>query len=291
MAGTLWIPGAERLTPSSPGGTISSTAPPRVVWHTTEADPGTAAVWDAMIRVLTGKSAEPQVLYDPLTDRLGQFMPLSVSGRALKNDGATRTNRVGSACIQIEVIGRSAKPFTGYWKPGPKFRALMAAIRSWGIKDSWPAGRPPVFVASPPHNVPENARSRTIWLNKGGHYGHSQIPGNSHGDPGGIDIVKLFAAGGTTAPVPPKETFTVSQYDDLLQQIKNEGASTRQEVRRQAIWTTRYGVQTEDEKAQADHAFDAAIQAGKTLAEALAAAQAVLKPIDADLEKRAKENG
>jgi hypothetical protein len=287
MASTIWIPGAERLTPSSPGGTITSKAPPRVVWHTTEADPGTSSVWSAMVGVLRNKSAEPQVLYDPLTDRLGQFLPLNVGGRALRNDGATLTNRVGRACIQIEVIGRSAKPFTDYWRPGKNFRAFMAAVRSWGIKDVWPAGPPPRFIASPPHNVPESPRSRTIWLNRGGHYGHSHIPGNDHGDPGGISTTALFAAGGTT----PKELFTVGQYENLMQQIKNEGAATRQEVRRQAIWSLRYGVQTEDERARADKAFDDAIEAGKTLAEAIAAVAAVMKPVDADLEYRARRNG
>ncbi|GAA0622962.1 hypothetical protein HPO96_27955 [Kribbella sandramycini] len=287
MAGTIWIPGAERLKPSAPGGTITSNAPPRVVWHTTEADPGTSSVWAAMIRVLTNKSAEPQILYDPLTDRLGQFLPLNVGGRALRNDGSTMTNRVGKVCIQVEVIGRAAKPFTGYWKPGKNFRAMMTAIRSWGIKDSWPAGPPPRFVASPPHNVPESPRSRTIWLNRGGHYGHSHIPGNDHGDPGAISVTALFAASGA----PPKELFTVGQYENLMQQIKNEGAATRQEVRRQAIWALRYGVQTEDERAQANRAFDDAIDAGKSLKEALAAAARVLQPIADDLERAARKNG
>lgn len=207
--GTLWVPGAERLKPSAAGGTITSTAPPRVVWHTTEAPSGS---FNSMVRVLTNKSAEPQLLWDPVTDRLGQFFPLNQSGRALKNDGTTRTNRVGRVCIQIEVIAYSSKPFTDYWKPGPNFRNLMAAIRSWGIGDVWPSGPPPKFVAvgTGGYNSPEDERSRAIWTTKGGHYGHSQIPGNDHGDPGGISTAKLFAAGkptssGTT-PDPPKET-------------------------------------------------------------------------------------
>lgn len=206
--GTLWIPGAERLHCSSPGGTITSTAPPHAVWHTTEADPGTSNVWTAMIRVLNNKGAEPQVLYDPVTDRLGQFMPLNVAGRALRNDGTTRTNRVGKVCIQIEVIGRSAKPFTDTWKPGLNFRALMAAIRSWDIPDIWPAGPPPKFVqvGTGGYNVPENSRSRTTWTTKGGHFSHSQIPGNDHGDPGGISISALFAAAPKTTPKPTTDT-------------------------------------------------------------------------------------
>lgn len=286
---TLWIPGAEHLPTSSLGGDITSDAPARAVWHTVEAKSGSDSAWTGAIRTLNAKEAEPHLLYDPIDDRLGQFLALNTSARALKNDGGTRTNRVGKACIQIEVVARSNEPFTGYWSPGPRFRALMAALRSWGIPDTWPAGQPPVFVAIPPHNVPESPRPRSVWLGRGGHYGHSQIPGNDHGDPGGIDIRALFAA--ATTPPPTQELFTVGQYENLMQQIKNEGAATRQEVRRQAIWSLRYGVQTEDERARADAAFDAAIADGKTLAEAIAAVSAVMKPIDDDLAKRASDNG
>lgn len=204
--GTIWIPGAERITPSLPGGVITSTAPPRVVWHSTQNPSGDPRQWSNVIGTLRDKSAEPQVLYDPVSDRLGQFIPLDLSGRALRNDGTTKTNRVGQVCIQVEVIAYAEKPFTNYWKPGPNFRALMAAIRSWGIPDVWPSGPPPKFIADPPHNVPEDERSRTIWLSKAGHYAHSQIPGNDHGDPGAITTTALFAA----APTPPKGTTTVT---------------------------------------------------------------------------------
>ncbi|MFI1408718.1 hypothetical protein ACH4Y0_02075 [Streptomyces sp. NPDC020707] len=50
------------------------------------------------------------------------------------------TNRVGKVCIQIEVLARAGTPFTGYWKPGPNFRKLMAAIRSYGVPDTFPMG-------------------------------------------------------------------------------------------------------------------------------------------------------
>jgi hypothetical protein len=192
-----------------------------------------------MQAVLRGKGAEPQVLYDPVTDRLGQFMGLDVSGRALQNDGNTRTNRVGRVCIQIEVIAYAAAPFTDYWRPGPNFKALMAAIRSWGIPDVWPAGPPPRFIANPPHNVPEDPRSRNTWLTKGGHYSHSQIPGNIHGDPGRISPAELFAVAGTLTPVasPPKDEFTVAEADRVIKFIKDsqaltgtEGARYQQEI-------------------------------------------------------------
>lgn len=220
--GTLWIPGAERITPSAPGGTITSTAPPRIVWHCTEAQPGTPAVWTSMIRVLTNKSAEPHVLYDPVTDRLGQFFPLNVSGRALRNDGTTKTNRVGKVCIQVEVIAYSAKPFTAYWKPGPNWRNLMAAIRSWGIPDVQPAGAFPKFIDSPPHNVPENDRDRPTWLSKAGHFSHSQIPGNDHGDPGGVSFPSMVAAGQPPTPKPPASTEVDMTIEELRAAVQAE---------------------------------------------------------------------
>src|SRR4051812_18401172 len=124
--GTVWIPEAEQLHPVGSAGTMLG-GPARVVWHTTEAPSGKTAAgrdyFDVMDRVLTGKQAEPHILYDPLTDRLGQYFPLNKSSRALRNDAAsgTSTNKTGTACIQIEVVAYASKPFTGYWKPGPNF--------------------------------------------------------------------------------------------------------------------------------------------------------------------------
>lgn len=235
--GTLWIPGAERIKPSTAGGTITSTAPPRVVWHTTEAPPGTDNMFQTMIRVLTNKGAEPQVLYDPVTDRLGQFMPLNVSGRALKNDGLVRSNRVGRACIQVEVIAYSKTPFTGYWKPGPNFRALMAAIRSWGIRDVFPMGDPPKYPGP-------SRRDRSIWMAKAGHYCHANIPGNDHGDPGAISVSKLFAAG--MAVTPPSDTPTpVKEWDEMATEAQVESAAYKGNVRYgKDFWTAPTGTGT-----------------------------------------------
>ena len=220
--GTLWIPGAERITPSKPGGLITSTAPPRAVWHTTQNPSGDPKQWANVIATLRAKSAEPQVLWDPVSDRLGQFMPLNLSGRALKNDGTTQTNRVGRVCIQIEVVAYAEKPFTAYWKPGPNFRALWAALLSWNIPELQPAGAFPKFIASPPHNVPEDDRDRPTWLSKGGHYSHSQIPGNSHGDCGGVSFPAMVAAGKPLTPAAPTKP-AVGQEDDMSAQDVADG--------------------------------------------------------------------
>ncbi|MFC8583222.1 peptidoglycan-binding protein [Streptomyces sp. NPDC057217] len=200
--GEIWIKEAERLGDGDIGGAMDSpSAPGRAVWHTTESGAGDAS-FDAVARYLISHASEPHILYDPTTDRLGQYGPLNESARALRNDGATRTNRTGRVCIQIEVLAKASKPFTAYWKPGPNFKALMRAIRSWGIPDTWPAG---ALAQSYADNSP---RPRTTWATKGGHYGHSNVPGNDHWDPGAIDRTALFKAApkpaATTPPTTPK---------------------------------------------------------------------------------------
>jgi hypothetical protein len=192
--GTVWISGAERLGDGVIGGDMDTPGkPPRAVWHSTESSAGDAA-FNAVAKVLIANADEPHILYDPTTDRLGQFGPLNKSARALRNDGATRTNRTGKVCIQIEVLARAGTPFTGYWKPGKNFRALMAAIRSWGVPDVFPL---PLAGA-----YGDGVRTRSVWLDTPGHYGHCNVPGNDHWDPGKISPAKLFAAAPVASPAP-----------------------------------------------------------------------------------------
>lgn len=199
--GEIWIPEAERLGSGSIGGTMDTpNAPPRVVWHTTESGAGNTAFTNVGA-YLTSAASEPHILYDPTTDRLGQYGPLNQSARALRNAGTVRTNRTGTVCIQIEVLAKAGTAFTGYWKPGKNFRALLRAIRSWGVPDDWPAGRLAQSYSD------DSPRSLSIWQTRGGHYGHSNIPGNDHWDPGAIDRTALLAAGAAqpTTPTAPVE--------------------------------------------------------------------------------------
>ncbi|MPY44664.1 peptidoglycan-binding protein [Streptomyces phyllanthi] len=182
--------------------------PPRLVHHTTESPAGGSyleSVGSYLIRV----AAEPQLIYCPVTDRVGQFGPLNHSGRALRNDGGRRTNREGRVCVQIEVLGRAAQPWTRDWDPAkkPGWQKIMAAARSWGVPDVFPAGPPAKYPGG------SKSRSRTIWQSKGGHFSHGDIPGNDHGDPGAIDIEKvLYEKTGPKPPTPekPKEKPKVS---------------------------------------------------------------------------------
>lgn len=202
--GEIWIKEAERLGDGSIGGAMDSpTAPPRVVWHTTESGHGDVSFTNVG-KYLSDEQYEPHILYDPTTDRLGQYGPLNQSARALKNDGITRTNRTGRVCIQIEVLAKAATPFTGYWKPGPNFKALMRAIRSWGVPDTFPDG-----ALASQYGDAKASRNRTTWATKGGHYGHCNVPGNDHWDPGNINKAALFAAAPVTStPTTPTKPTT-----------------------------------------------------------------------------------
>ncbi|MFC8670662.1 peptidoglycan-binding protein [Streptomyces sp. NPDC057199] len=218
--GTNWIEKAQRLGDGSIGGAMDHPSiPGRVVWHTTESGAGDDA-FRSVSAYLISVSAEPHLLYDPTTDRLGQYGPLNASARALRNDGSTRTNRVGKVCIQIEVLGRAGKPFTATWKPGPNYRAMMAAIRSWKIPDTFPAGRLATSGADATN------RPRTIWMSKGGHYGHANIPGNDHWDPGNIDKSALFEA----APIgKPATGDTPSKPSKPVVDLSNVIAAARRD--------------------------------------------------------------
>lgn len=188
----------------------SPSLPPRVVWHTVESPTGDA-YFRSMADYLLREGVWPHLIYDPETDRLGQFAALDTSARALKNDGSTRTNRTGRVCIQIEVLGRAASPFTeqSTWRPGPNFAALMAAIRSWNIPDAFPMGPPPAYPGG-------SRRDRNIWLNQAGHYCHANIPGNDHGDPGAINPAKLWAAGGSSTPSDPDSGPPIARYQRII---------------------------------------------------------------------------
>ena len=218
-SGPAYIEGVVRFGGQSIGGAMDTPGnPARTTWHTTESPAG-GSYLTSISAYLIRVGAEPQVVYDPVTDGLVQLGPLTQSGRALRNDGSRRTNREGKVNIQVEVLGRAKSPWTKGFDPAkkPNYRKLIAAARAHGVPDTWPAGKPAATAAAATN------RSRTTWQSKGGHYGHSQVPGNDHWDPGAIDtsIVPGKAsggsdsAGGSSTTTPSSGTYTVKKGDTL----------------------------------------------------------------------------
>ena len=222
VSGPAYISGVTRFGDQSIGGAMDWPGnPPRTTWHSTESPSGRSYFYSVaayLIRV----GAEPQVIYDPDSDLLGQFGPLTQSGRALRNDGSRRTNREGKVNIQVEVLARAKSPWTKGFDASkkPNYRKLIAAMRAHGIPDVWPAGKPPATAAA----AAKRSRSRAVWQTMGGHFSHADVPGNDHWDPGAIDttIVPGKAAapapdpgsGSGTTPSAPS-TYTVKKGDTL----------------------------------------------------------------------------
>jgi len=209
--GALWTPEAIDLKPAGTSGTMSGVGGPRATAHVTVSPSGAKTVsgkvnpdgwfW-AMHAVLTGKRAEPHYLYDPLTDKLGQYFPLNKSARALAQSNFLpySHNKVGTVNIQVEVVADTGD-FTRYWKPGPNFRAMMRDIRSWGIADRF------IFrladTAADRSNVVRPNRLLTSTEGGGQWWGHCHYgDGESHWDPD-CDEARFFAAGKPLAPPKP----------------------------------------------------------------------------------------
>jgi hypothetical protein len=130
----------------------------------------------------SGSGVAPHILWDPFVGQFAQFFPADSRSKSVVDlAGGTRTNRAGAVVIQIEAL------FFPYCRVDGKVYATLADtpckgwdtlnvwVRSWGVPDTWPMGRPTDFTPR---------RSETVWETEGGWYGHSQVPENTHVDPG-----------------------------------------------------------------------------------------------------------
>jgi hypothetical protein len=181
-----WMPGVVRRVSAHDGGSMVG-GEPRIVWHTYEAPYAMTAVQGAQSLIRAGN--EVHFVFDPVDGDLVQLLPANRAARGLRNaPGGAQTNRFGTACIQVEVIGYAAHPWTADMtvKGQRTLGRLVDFVRSWGVPDEWPAGPPPAYVNGV-GNRPADPRSSRIWKH-GGHFGHSQVPENDHGDPGAIDV-------------------------------------------------------------------------------------------------------
>ena len=220
-----WTPEAEDLKASGTSGTMAGGGA-KAILHVT-VSPSGGGYFDAMHRVLTTNKAEPHYLYDPLTDRLGQYFALDRSSRSLRTGtGPVSCNKAGSVVIQIEVVGwpgtntasstTTAGGFTSLWKPGPNFRAMMRDIRAAGVPDTFPMG-----------STAPGAKRATYadYQARAGWFGHCHVPGQDHWDPGLIDTAAFFAAAPVTAPTKPKEgalmALTDAEQAELLAKVRN----------------------------------------------------------------------
>ncbi len=192
----LWMPGAARH-PIGDEGAMEG-GPSRATHHTTS----NPTNWDYSDHVGYfsggGAGVAPHLLADPFTGEVAQFLPADSRALALRNAGDVRTNRTGKYNIQIEWVFTKGETVDGKtydsleetpMKPLPE---IMEWLRSLGIVDRWPGGKPVAWA--------RDTVSLSDWIGLGGHYGHNQVPGNDHVDPG--PMPDIFRAGGKPAPKP-----------------------------------------------------------------------------------------
>lgn len=186
----------EQVPATSDGGSMLTTTR-RVVWHTSEGD-----TFAGLIGTLHQTGYWPHYSWDPNTGEIAQHLSHDRAGRALTNaPGGCETNRWGA--LQVEVVGHAVVPFTT--TPMHGLADLLAIFRAAGVPDRWPLGQPLPYPRS--YGLNNGQRSISTWLGFPGHYGHSQVPENEHGDPGAVDIRAMFTVDPPTLPPPVPPTI------------------------------------------------------------------------------------
>lgn len=192
-----WLPGVERVNGNDAGAVL-----PGSKWslllHTTE-----GSTIEGAISALRKNNSWSHFIYDPVSDRLVQAVPLNKAARSLRsggNFGKTNAARV----IQVEIVGFASK--TTFWsadinrKVGKMIRRIANHVPfDVSMPLEFYGDRSGFTVAS------EKAKQRMSWFNWyrfNAISGHQHAPGNSHWDPGQIQTNQILAAAREEAAKP-----------------------------------------------------------------------------------------
>jgi hypothetical protein len=170
---------------------------PRVVWAIWPTDPqGVTARSAAQRLAQSGRPAH--LVWNPVSGQIIQLLPPTRAACGLPGE----LNRHGRVCVQIRVLGSVREPFTDSKMDG--LDEILEWLDTWNVPRHWPAGPPLPY----PHSVAAE-RSPRLWAG-GGHFGHSQVPGTTEGDPGQIDIDRITGYGPPEVRVPrPREELRI----------------------------------------------------------------------------------
>lgn len=214
-----WMPGATRLDigdhQPTDGGPAKAVA--HVTWdrNATAAKPAALVSYETLQsyfgRNSAGQADASHILWDPFTGRRTQFVPANCRSKSLVDSaGGTRTNRAGSVVIQIEALFFPYCTVDGTVYPRlvdtpcKGWAELNAWVRSWGVPDTWPMGRPVDFT---PH------RSESVWEKQAGWYAHAHVPENDHQDPGSWPA---FTTQQQEDDMTPEQAAQLKRIDDRL---------------------------------------------------------------------------
>jgi hypothetical protein len=205
-----WCPGAVR-SPQPGGGGLDASLPPRTVWHITwdalKPD-GSQPEFSAVSGYLKNVGYCPTIMWNPFTGYMEQYYPASESARAL-----VAWNQDGAVNVQVEVfftpdcVVGGVKYATVADTPLVGFDTLLAWMDSLNIPRVWPLGSP---------QWSGNSRDPLIWNAQAGHYGHCNVPDNTHTDPG--PMPSLNRAGITAqGTITQEDTLSQAEVDQIYQ--------------------------------------------------------------------------
>jgi hypothetical protein len=221
---------------------VQVTGPTKIVHHTTEGSTAAGA-----LAAFERNHSKPHYTVD--SQHIYQHVDTDQSARALRNEpGGVETNRAGA--IQIELVGFAHLP------KDPQALTNLARLcrwleKSYNVPNIWPSGPPkPARNGKDPggHN-----RSIANWSEQGGHYGHSQVPENSHWDPGYSAAEAQFLMAATfdqygnllNASLPPpasrasRGSSSAQPRSTMPDHGSNEPTVSVDEVRRPAVRSAR----------------------------------------------------
>ncbi|MFC4560711.1 hypothetical protein ACFO4E_02450 [Nocardiopsis mangrovi] len=178
-----WMPGAGRVRSRTQGGGVYQGGAPRAVWLTTESDPFALSARSVAQR-LDSDGHSAHLVWNPVTGETAQLLPATVPALGQLETRGTDRAREGRVCIVIRVIGHALSPFTD--GPLTGLAPLLDWLDGWQVPRRWPGGAP--LAVPPPRAAGTGERA---WA-RGGHFGHSQVPGGHGGGPGAISPERLL---------------------------------------------------------------------------------------------------
>ena len=179
----LWLPNATVIK-SPVNGPRFLPLPWRGVLHTTEGN-----TLEGAVASFRSTNFWPHFTIEPNSLRIAQHLPLTTGSRSL-SDKATPEN--AAHAIQIEIVGFASQ--TPTWAP-EQLAFIGSVMRQ--IEDLVPipheSGLKFLDLAGVNAN-PGNRMTVDQWKVFSGWCGHQHVPGETHWDPGAIDIDTLISA-------------------------------------------------------------------------------------------------
>lgn len=227
-----YCPGAVQ-SPQQGGGGLNRALPPRATWHITWdalRPDGSQPQFSAVSNYLKNVGYCPHIMWNPFTGYMEQYYPASQSARAL-----AAWNEDGTVNVQIEVfftpgcIVDGVKYATVADTPLKGWGTLLGWLDSLGIPREWPLGAP---------NWQGNSRDPAVWNSRGGHYGHCNVPDNTHTDPGPMPALTTITT--ESAVIKPSEEDDMAVFSEDEKNALFE-ATARNERRLAAIYDRVFG--------------------------------------------------